>query len=162
MINEIWKPIQYYEDRYLVSNLGRIKSLSFKQRYLLKTGVEAYRVTKERILAQQLNNSGYKLVHLHKNNIRTAFTVHTLVAKAFISSPKATVNHINGDKTDNRVDNLEWCSYTENHLHAVEYKLNKQAISVINPKTGITYPSITQAAKACRVSPKTASKWERA
>ncbi|HAS8351234.1 TPA: hypothetical protein I7721_08940 [Vibrio vulnificus] len=160
-MTEIWKPIQEYEDRYHISNLGRIKSLSFKQRYLLKTGKEAFRLTKEKILSQQLNNSGYKIVHLYKNNIRTAYTVHSLVANAFLPHKNDTVNHINGDKTDNRVDNLEWCSYTKNLLHAVEHKLNKQAISVINPVTGVIYPSISQAAKACRVSPKTASKWKR-
>jgi len=115
---EQWKDISGFESRYQVSNEGRVKSVPFMQRYLLRTGAEAFRQTKERVLAQQTINSGYLIVHLHLNHKRTAATVHSLVAKAFVPGTGETVNHLNGNKTDNRAANLEWASYTENHLLA--------------------------------------------
>jgi hypothetical protein len=142
---ENWKDIPGFEGRYQVSDLGRVKSLSFMQRYLLRNGREAYRKTDERILAQQPNNRGYYLVHLHQDNQRTALTVHSIVARAFLLGPPSeTVNHRNGVKTDNRATNLEWATYSENHLHAVEYRLNKRAIPVVAP-SGRRFPSINQA-----------------
>lgn len=142
---EQWKDIPGYEGRYQVSDLGRVKSLPFEQRYLLRNGREAFRKTPERILAQQLINSGYALVHLHLDNARTALTVHSLVARAFLPGPAGeTVNHKNGLKVDNRVSNLEWATYSENHLHAVDHRLNKQAVPVVAP-SGRRFPSISQA-----------------
>jgi NUMOD4 motif/HNH endonuclease len=147
---ERWKDIVDYEGRYQVSDQGRVKALSFMQRYLLRNGKEAYRRTKEKILAQQPINSGYLIVHLHLSNKRIAHLVHRLVAEAFLPPPvEDTVNHKNknGDKTNNLLDNLEWATYTNNHLHAVKHRLNKQAIPVVNPTDGVRYDSIAQAAK---------------
>lgn len=143
---EQWRDIPGYEGRYQVSDQGRVKSLPFKQRYLLRTGVEAYRTTPERILAQQKQNSGYMLVHLHLDNKRKACTVHRLVALAFVPGRALTVNHKSGIKTDNRAENLEWSSYTENHLHAVRLRLNKQALPV--ETDGVLFPSAAQASRA--------------
>nr|WP_255430669.1 HNH endonuclease [Xenorhabdus sp. TS4] len=95
------------------------------------------------------------------NNHRKARTVHTLVAEAFLAGSGETVNHINGNKQDNRACNLEWASYSENHLHAVATGLNKQAVRVQHPITGAIYSSITQAAKACRVCHRKAATWKR-
>lgn len=159
---EQWKDISGFESRYQVSNEGRVKSVPFMQRYLLRTGAEAFRQTKERVLAQQTINSGYLIVHLHLNHKRTAATVHSLVAKAFAPGTGETVNHLNGDKTDNRAANLEWASYTENHLHAVQHGLNKQAVKVVHPITGECFPSINQAARACKIKHTKAAKWVRA
>lgn len=160
---EVWKDVPGYEGRYQVSDQGRVKSLPFKQRYLLRTGAEAYRQTPERILAQQKINSGYLIAHLHLDNKRKAFTVHRLVAAAFIAGSGETVNHINGVKTDNRAVNLEWASYTENHLHAVALGLNPNAVPVAHPTTGQRFPSINQAARAAQVNHRTVSKeWARA
>lgn len=159
-MTEQWKDIKGYEGRYQVSNRGNIKSLSFKQRYLLRNGKEAYRVTKEKAIATNLINSGYLVAHLHLNNKRTALLVHRLVAEHFLSSPSSeTVNHKNGIKTDNRIENLEWATYTENHLHAVDAGLNKQAIAVINPITGARYPSLMQAAKSAKRSRRSLHKY---
>jgi len=77
---ELWKDIPGYEGRYQVSDQGNVKSVAFKQRYLLRTGVEAWRLTKPRLISRQTTNSGYSIVHLHLDNKRRAFTVHTLVA----------------------------------------------------------------------------------
>lgn len=115
---EQWKDIAGYEGRYQVSGLGRVKSLPFMQRYLLRNGQEAYRRTTERILAQQPNNKGYLLVHLHQDNKRVAYTVHGLVARAFIPGSADTINHKDGVKANCAASNLEWASWSENHKHA--------------------------------------------
>jgi hypothetical protein len=142
---EIWKDIPGFEGRYQVSDQGRVKSLPFMQRCLVK-GHEAFRRTSERMLAQQTINSGYLVVQLWLDNVASPRTVHSLVARAFLPSPAGqTVNHKNGIKTDNRSVNLEWATYTQNHLHAVDLRLNKQAIPVIAPD-GRRFPSISQAA----------------
>ncbi|HFS8199506.1 TPA: NUMOD4 domain-containing protein [Serratia marcescens] len=160
-MSEIWKPVKGYEERYEVSDLGRVRSIAFMQRYLLRTGVEAFRQTKAKIIAQQTTNSGYALVHLHMNGHREAKTVHSLVAKAFLKGASETVNHINGNKLDNRLINLERATYQENHRHAVATGLNRQAIQVLHPVTGEIYPSISQAAKASGVNHRTAATWKR-
>jgi len=154
---EQWEDIAGFEGRYQVSNLGRVKALSFAQRYThWRTGKELFRQTKERFLATQAINSGYLIVHLHLDNVRTARLVHRLVADAFLECPASeTVNHKNGVKTDNHAGNLEWATQTENKLHAVAYGLNVQAIPVIDPVTGERYGSIAQAAKGARKSHRT-------
>jgi hypothetical protein len=157
MSMEQWKDIAGFEGRYQVSDLGRVKSLAHPQRYVLRNGQEHYRMTREKIIAQQNNNSGYPLVHLHLDNKRTAVTVHTLVAEAFVEPLEGeTVNHIDGVKTNNAASNLEWATYTENHNHAVETGLNKQAHRVVDPRTGQVYASRSKAAK---VAGKAARRW---
>lgn len=96
---EEWKFIVGFE-KYMVSNLGRVKSLNYK-----RTG-------KEQLLLPNKNNRGYLWVTLYKNGADKKCLIHRLVAEAFIPNPDnlSQVNHINENKTDNRVDNLEWCS----------------------------------------------------
>lgn len=156
-MSEIWKDISGFEGRYQVSDQGRVRSVARLQRYThWRTGEELFRQTKDRVVAAQLVNSGYQIVHLHRDNERKALLVHRLVAEAFLPGQACeTVNHINGQKTDNRASNLEWATYTENHLHAVEHGLNTQAIAVVDPATGRAYPSITQAARGARCSHRT-------
>ena len=146
---ENWKPIIGYVGRYEISDLGRIKAVSFMQRYLLRNGVEAYRCTREKISSTQSINSGYLIVHLNLNSKRKACLVHRLVAAAFCEGEffGREVNHKNGVKLDNCAANLEWVTRTANHLHAVALGLNKQAIPVTDPSTGRMFNSITQAAK---------------
>lgn len=95
--NEVWKNIDN-ADGFMVSNLGRIKEGN-------------------KILLPVLNKNGYHSVSIKKNNkTRNYYKVHRLVAEAFISNPnnKPEVDHINTDKTDNRVDNLRWVTHFEN------------------------------------------------
>ena len=104
VMNEIWKDIDGYEGLYQVSNLGNVKSLNYRH-----TG-------KERILKPGNNGLGYLQVNLCKNRKTRHFTIHRLVAKAFLENPdnKSDVNHKDEDKTNNCVDNLEWMTRKDN------------------------------------------------
>ena len=106
---EEWRDIKGYEGKYKISSHGRVKSLP-------KEG-NAY---KEVMLKPLITNKGYSRVCLFKNNSRKYVSIHRLVADTFISNPynKPQVNHIDGNKTNNKVDNLEWCNQSENELHA--------------------------------------------
>ncbi|EEW0761227.1 NUMOD4 motif-containing HNH endonuclease [Escherichia coli] len=152
-----WKDIHGYEGLYQISSDGKVKSLPFLQRYThWRTGKEFFRQTKERILAASVINSGYAVVQLWKNDKAQPFLIHRLVAEYFLNGkPKSTVNHKDGNKLNNKVTNLEWASYSENLEHAVINGLHPQAKAVTDPTTGIRYPSITQAARQCRRSPRT-------
>lgn len=101
---EIWKDIQGYEGLYQISNLGKVKSLNYN------------RTKKERILIPVKTHDGYLIVSLYKNCIHKNFLIHRLVAQTFIENPDnlLEVNHIDEDKTNNRADNLEWCSHEYN------------------------------------------------
>jgi hypothetical protein len=110
---EIWKNIINYEGLYQVSNMGRVKSLWKGKERILKSGKSIW---------------GYYLVNLHKNGKIKTYSVHRLVGIAFISNPdnKPEINHIDGNKTNNRADNLEWCTHLENIEHAYIIGLHTQ------------------------------------
>ena len=124
--NEIWKPVQGYEGLYEVSSLGRIKSL---ERYIeqVQNGVLCKRPQKERIL-KLANFKGYFSVNLTLNGFQKLYLVHRLVAKAFIPNPenKKEVNHLNGIRNDNQIENLEWATRSENSQHAYDTGLRKK------------------------------------
>jgi hypothetical protein len=147
-MKEEWKPVARFEALYEVSNLGRVRSKPAMQRYLLRNGKEAFRRVLGKVRAPKRNNSGYLLVSLFAENVEYTALVHRLVAAAFIEGSGETVNHIDGDKDNNAAINLEWASWSANHLHAVRLGLNKQAVRVVSPATGLIYDSIAQAAKA--------------
>ena len=110
---EVWKDIKEYENLYKISNLGRVKSLN----RLIKEK-RGFREIKERILKQGSDSGGYKQVNLYKDKKPKRILVHKLVAVAFLNhKPKETklvVNHINFNKVDNRVENLEIITQREN------------------------------------------------
>lgn len=110
---EVWKNIAGYEGLYMVSNLGRVKSLEFRNGACVKS--------RERIMTPTDNGNGYKIVGLRRGNHKANHYVHRLVAEAFIPNPKAmnVVNHIDFDKGNNKADNLEWCSQTDNVMHSL-------------------------------------------
>ena len=130
---EIWKPIKNFEGMYEVSNLGRVKSLP-----RLKINNRGKQLTKERIMKPHDFNAGYYKVPLtDKKHNKKYYLVHRLVAQAFIPNLDnlPQVNHIDGDKSNNCVDNLEWCDRPYNIRHAYKMGLNpsrKKMIEYIN------------------------------
>ena len=143
-----WKPVSEYPG-YSVSNQGDVRNNHT-----------------DRILKKDTVRNGYQLVTLCDNTGHHHKSVHRLVAKEFVNKPLGCdlVNHIDGDKTNNRADNLEWCTQSENMKHAYRTGLQKPIRSQIerslarsaekrkrpvrNIETGICYPSIKECAEA--------------
>lgn len=113
-MKEIWKDIEGYEGLYQVSNLGRVKSLD----RLVKTNINNVeeRLFRGKELSYDIGKNGYVYVCLFLNGKGKRKSIHRIVAEAFIPNPdnKPQVNHINTIRADNRVENLEWCTHTEN------------------------------------------------
>lgn len=157
-MSEIWRDIKGCEGRYQVSNLGRVRSLP-----RMVNNHTGELLVKGRILKQHTNKKGYMTLDIRFNDGKRRYMgVHRFVAEAFIENPdnKPQVNHIDGDKTNNIVENLEWCTNGENQIHAYKMGLNrvtgragkpKKAVEQIDLKTGLvmaTYPSIAEAGRA--------------
>ena len=115
-----WKPVKDYEGLYEVSNDGQVKSLERRIHYTLPSGKDSSRLCREKVL-KQYTGDRYAKVALYDENGGTTTNVHRLVAEAFCDNPesKPEVNHINGDKLDNRAENLEWVTAQENYEHAM-------------------------------------------
>jgi uncharacterized protein YehS (DUF1456 family) len=107
-MQEIWKNVAGYEGLYQVSNLGNVKSLSYRH------------TNKPKILKKIKMSIGYECVFLAKDKVKKMFYIHRLVANAFIKNINnlPTINHIDGVKTNNILSNLEWMSFTDNNKHA--------------------------------------------
>ena len=118
--NENWKPVEGFEKLYEVSDKGRV------------------RTTRGLVLKTHPQNSGYLQITFTLNGKRTKYLVHRLVALHFISNPedKKYVNHKNGDKLDNSVENLEWVTNSENILHARTTGLNPYNLPTLGLKKG--------------------------
>ncbi len=142
-MEEMWYDIKGYEGYYQISNLFRIKSLNRHVPHPLS----GKQFVKGRILKPSQTLDGYYFYALMKNNIRSNCFLHHLIGNAFIPNPenKPCINHKNGVKTDYRIDNLEWATYSENAKHAFAngLKYNKKgaddelskSIIAINLKT---------------------------
>ncbi len=115
---EIWKPIDGTDGKYEVSNTGKVRSLNYYHR---KTMME---------MKTSLDKYGYRYITLRlgEGKKTTHFTIHRLVAKAFIQNQdgKLEVNHIDGNKQNNNVANLEWVTTVENRRHAWSIGLNER------------------------------------
>lgn len=121
-MQEIWKDIPNYEGLYQVSNLGNFKSFDRIVKYNNVTVIR-----KGRLLKLRQNRDGYSYTVFSVNSIRKTIKPHRIVAEVFLKNPfnKPCVNHKNGIKHDNRIENLEWVTYSENTIHAVSIGLKK-------------------------------------
>ena len=127
--NEIWKPIKGFEGLYEVSNTGLVKALP-----RWKINNRGKQLTKEKLLKFNDFSTDYLRVPLtDKNHIKKYYLVHRLVAMAFIPNEKdlPQVNHIDGNKLNNNVENLEWCTREDNIKHAYKMGLNPSRKKII-------------------------------
>ena len=163
---EIWKDIPNYEGLYQVSNLGRVKSLPKKDGFVY--------LEKERILKPLIVNGRNRVV-LCKNKKKKNYYIYQLVAKTFIPNPNnyPIINHINGIPNDDAKDNLEWCTYKHNSIHAVnnnlikhykiaQYSLNGELIKIYNSRHEIKNIDQSSITRCCNGKRKTAGgyKWK--
>jgi len=146
MFKETWKDIAGYEGHYRISNTGKIYSI--KRNILLK---------------QSDLNKGYFVVKLQRNGIKKMYRVHRLVAMTFIPNPTGLleVNHIDEDKSNNSVTNLEWVSHIDNVNHGTRNYRSRESLKVSNArpivaifKNGITktYSSANECARLLGLS----------
>ena len=122
-MEEVWKDIKGFEGMYQVSSLGHVKSL---ERQI--TGIKS-KYIKERLLKQSPDGKGYLMVWLYYRNKRLTRKVHRLVAEAFVPNHdcKPQIDHVNGNKKDNRSCNLRWCTGKENFHNPISYQRNSES-----------------------------------
>jgi hypothetical protein len=113
---EVWKAITNYEGMYEVSSLGRVRSVERRVRHA-KGGLA---IKRGRVLANHLDSKGYPIVSLCRASQCIKARVHRLVAEAFVPNPRGVphINHIDGDKANFAIPNLEWVTHQENCRHA--------------------------------------------
>ncbi|HMJ47835.1 MAG TPA: NUMOD4 motif-containing HNH endonuclease [Ferruginibacter sp.] len=137
----IWKPVIGFERFYQISNTGKV--VSFHKRNFNQE------------ISQRIDRAGYLTVRLSKQGKTSTQYIHRLVALAYINilEDKPYVNHIDGDKLNNKVENLEWVTHAENIQHAYQIgAYSKAGLIIIDTCTGKSYNSIMQAAKALNIS----------
>lgn len=119
LIIEEWRPIEGFEGYYEISNIGRVKSLQ-RREWWEKRG--CYHLLKERIMKTFINRKGYVTVQLKKQSERTKYSVHRLVAFAFINNPSGfpEINHKDCIRDNNVYSNLEWVTHSKNQEYAYQ------------------------------------------
>ena len=124
-MNTIWKPIKNFEEIYLISNHGEVKSLKRKIPVLNHGEPNAKSIPEKILKPEELWTGRLRVTLIYKGK-KVRPTIHRLVAQHFIpnNEDKPCINHINGNPKNNYVDNLEWCTYKENMDHASRLKLN--------------------------------------
>ena len=177
-IKEEWRDVLGWEGLYQVSNLGRLKTLYREVTFLNQGKNFAVKKLRERMLKFSPNTKKrYHQALLRYADRKEQYQLHRLVAQAFCENPlnKPYVNHINGQKLDNRAENLEWCTNSENVRHSLSMGLSSNehlkkfhikkgnrphnCKPVINLETGIFYDSIQTASETISVSPATLQNW---
>lgn len=159
-MEEIWKDIEGYIGVYQVSNLGRVRSLDRMMNFKTKLGNISQYFKHGKILSYCLDKRGYPFVRLYdSNNKCNRIKIHRLVGKAFIPNPDnlPCINHKDEIKTNNTVDNLEWCTHLYNNLYGTHLEkircANKGRIFSIE-----TRRKISEAKKGYHVSEATKKK----
>ena len=135
---EAWRDVVGYEGIYKVSDRGNVKTAEGKVTWSNRWNT--WRKWDVRVLKQKTDKRGYKRVSLWKGGKETTRLVHQLVAEAFLSNPESQpiINHKDGDPGNNRADNLEWCDYRHNVIHAFENGMNRspKPVKIIRKEDG--------------------------
>lgn len=161
---EIWKDLPGNEGTYQISNLGRVKTLD----RVIKCGKNIKKHIPEKVMAIR-SHAGYKTVTIRIDSKTKVCSIHRLVAKTFLPNPNnyKCVNHIDGNKENNAVNNLEWCNYSHNMKHAYRNglrvakgraKLSKSQVLEIRELCTSSGYTITKIADIFGVSKATISK----
>lgn len=143
---EEWRDIKGYEDIYQISSLGKVRSFDRIATFRGRWGTLVHKHIKGIIKSPNLDTKGYWYVGLYKEGKVHYFKIHQLIATAFIDNPYGynEINHIDGNKQNNSIENLEWCTHAQNIQHAVRTgllnpedarKYHYRKVKQIDPKT---------------------------
>lgn len=150
-----WRPVRGFEGYYEVSSTGIVYSMA----RTVPDTAHGHRTIRGRVMRQVPDKNGYLVVNLHKLGVSSVLPVHRLVADAFICNlfSLPVVNHIDGDKANNTVENLEWVSYSENNIHALQHQLRAPKSNPVmqmnmSGETIATYESVTDASRQTGIS----------